>query len=119
MGQFRSCTIHENNIQELTIEIFKHGLASEVFTSIFVRKNNSTKLRTKSEFCVPKFNTEYFEKSSIKYLDLVIWNSLPWEIKSIVAFSDKELEKSIRNLKPDCPCRICKNRISSVEFVNP
>ena len=55
----------------------------------------------------------------LKYLHLVIWNSLPWEIKSIVAFSDKELEKSIRNLKPDCPCRTCKNCISSVGFVNP
>ena len=83
MGQFRSCTIHENNIQELTIEIFKHGLASEVFTSIFVRKNNSTKLRTKSEFCVPKFNTEYFEKSTYTYKNTKILTSSHLELSSL------------------------------------
>ena len=59
----RSCTIHENSIQELGIEMpqVKYGLASEGFESIFVINNNSAQLRSKSEFCVQRINTKYFE----------------------------------------------------------
>ena len=54
----------------------KHGLTSEVFESTFVVNNDSAQLCSKSEFGVPKINTEYFEKNSGGYLGLVIWNSL-------------------------------------------
>ena len=44
----RSCTIHENNIQQLVIEMFKvkNGLGSKDFESIFLIKKSSQNLKT-------------------------------------------------------------------------
>ena len=94
----------------LVMEMFrvKHGLASEVFESMFVINNISTNYA--QNFCVLKVNTEYFGKHLIRYLGLVIWNSLSWEIKSIATLSDfNESRKKW----------ICKNYISRVGFVTP
>ena len=44
LQRHKSCTSHENNIQQIAIEMFKvkYGLASAVFESMFVVNNNST-----------------------------------------------------------------------------
>ena len=64
----RSCTIHKNNSQELATEMFKlkHGLTSEDFESMFIVKNNSTRLRSKRNFCVPEIKTKYFGNGSLQ-----------------------------------------------------
>ena len=95
----------------------KHGLASEVFESMFVINSHSAKLRSKSDFCVPKFITEYFGKNLIRYLGPVIWNSLHWTIKGIVTLFDGK--ESIKKWKLYCPCSIFKNYISGFGFLNP
>lgn len=65
----------------------KHGLTSGVFQIVFVINKDSTKLRSKSDFSVPKFITEYLEKNLIKYLGSAIWNLFPWTI-NVVKYSD-------------------------------
>ena len=64
----RSCTVYENNMEQLAIEMLKvkHGLVSKFFESMFVINNMSTKLHSKPDFCVSKINTEYFGKNSLK-----------------------------------------------------
>ena len=81
-----------------------------------VMNNKSTQLRSKSDFVVPKLSTEYFGANSVRYLDSVTWNSLPWNAINIATFSD--FNESIKKWKPDCPSRICKIYISGVGFVN-
>ena len=46
LEQDKSCIIHENNIQQLAIEMFKvkHGLVSEFFECMFIINNTSTQL---------------------------------------------------------------------------
>ena len=65
----------------------KHGLTSGVFQIVFVINKDSTKSRSKSDFSVPKFITEYLEKNLIKYLGSAIWNLFPWTI-NVVKYSD-------------------------------
>ena len=49
----------------------EHGFTSEVFESMFVINNKSTQPRSKSDFVVPKINTEYFGTNLIRYLGSV------------------------------------------------
>ena len=83
----RSCTIHKNNSQELATEMFKlkHGLRSEGFESVFIVKNNSTRLRAQNVIFV-------YQKSRQNILEIVHCNtsvqssgSLPVETKSIAS----------------------------------
>ena len=69
------------------------------------------------EFLVPQVNTVYFGQNSIRYLGPIIWNSLPLTCRNVGSFS--EFEFLIKNWKPiNCPCRLCKNYIPNIGFVN-
>ena len=81
-----------------------------------VMNNKSTQLHSKSDFVVPKLNTEYFGANSVRYLDSVTWNSLPWNAINIASLSD--FKESVKKWEPDCPSRIYKTYISGVGFVN-
>ena len=85
--------------------------------NIFAINNNSAQLRLKSEFCLPKVNTKYFGKNSIRYVGFVIWNSFPFPLFSFPVAALSDFKEYMKKRKPDCPCRIYKHYISGVKSV--
>ena len=113
-----SFTMHHCNIQTLCIELYKvyHNTAQTIFSDLFVRNNNTYNTRAKSDFIIPQINTVLKRSNSIRYYGPVIWNSVPAEIKYVNSL--ETFKNKIRMWKPNnCPCRICKNYISNVGFL--
>ena len=113
-----SLTVHGCNIQQLAMEIYKvaHGPASKTTSVLFLR-NSNMQTQSQSELLVPQMNTIWFGQNSIRYLGLIIWNSLPLTLRNVDSFS--EFNFLIKNWKPtNCHCRLWKNYIPNVGFVN-
>ena len=65
----------------------------------------------------PQVRTIYKGENSLKVFGPIIWNIIPNEIKNTDSLDN--LKKLIRKWKPtNCPCRLCKNYIPKVGFVN-
>ena len=115
----RSFTVHQNNIKQLMIEMYKvvHGLASDVMKDIFTPCMHNFNLRSQSDFLLPQIKTVSFGKNSIRYLGPIIWNSLPleWRLSNCLL----EFKKVIKDWRPsDCPCRLCAQYIADLGFLN-
>ena len=62
-------------------------------------------------------NTVFKEQNSISYFGLVIWNSIPFELRK--ASSYQIFRSEIKQWRPtNCPCRLCKNYIGNLGFIN-
>ena len=114
-----SFSVHDRNIQQLTLEMCKvaKGLAPTAVSSLFLQFSNNRHTRSQLDFSIPQVNTVYFGQNSIKYLGPLIWNSIPTALRNIEYFV--ECKSLIKNWKPsNCPCRLCKDYIPQVGFVN-
>ena len=113
-----SFTIHYYNIQTLCIELYKvyNNLAHSIFSDLFKRNSNPYNRRLQSDFVIPRINAVLKGSNSIRYYGPVIWNLIPSEIKYVDSL--ETFKREIRKWKPsNCPCRICKNYIPDVEFL--
>jgi ribonuclease P/MRP protein subunit RPP40 len=112
-----SVCIHHRNIQQLAIEMFKvkNKLCPEMIQSLFCL--NLSEMSSAS-FVRPRVNSVYKGKQSIRYFGPVVWDSmLPTDIKKISKL--KDFKEAIKKWVPDnCSCRLCKNYIPGVGFVN-
>ena len=112
-------TIHHQNIQSLAIEMYKavNNLPGGNLSEFFVRNNHNYNLRSRSELTVPSINTVFKGQNSISYFGSVIWNSIPAELRGINSF--QVFKSEIKAWRPtNCPCRLCKNYIGNLGFVN-
>ena len=79
-------TIHEQNIQNLTIEMFKglNDLSTPDFSELFQLDESLYGLRSNGpqKLCIPNINSVRFSKGSIRYFGPMIWNSISAEIKN-------------------------------------
>ena len=115
----KTFTIHHQNIQSLAIEMYKavNNLPGGNLSEFFVRNNHNYNLRSRSELTVPSINTVFKGQNSISYFESVIWNSIPAELRRINSF--QVFKSEIKAWRPtNCPCRICKNYIGNLSFVN-
>lgn len=116
----KSFSIHHRNIQYLAMEMYKvvHGLTIGTLAEFFTRnQSDGPYLRSESDFKQPQVRTELKGKNSIRYLGPLIWNSIPIEIKNTESFED--FKRLIKKWKPEnCPCRLCKDYIPNVGFIN-
>ena len=81
-----SVTIHHRNIQRVAIEMFKvkYGHSNELISCLF-EVNLGQNDRT---FIIPRVNTEYMGKHSLRYFGPVVWeNMLPGKYKEITNLS--------------------------------
>ena len=112
-------TIHHQNIQSLTIEIYKaiHNLPGGKLSELFVRNNHNYNLRSESELLLPNVNTVFKGQNSISYFGSVIWNSIPSELRKTSSY--QIFRSEIKRWRPtNCPCRLCKNYIGNLGFIN-
>jgi len=113
-----SFTIHHQNIQRLAIEMYKdiNNLSSGVFKDMLT-PSNRTNTRSGTEFLIPTVNSVLMGQNSLRYLGPLIWNSIPVEIKNLESLY--LFESKIKLWTPtQCPCRLCKNYVNGVGFVN-
>ena len=111
-----SVTIHHRNIQRVAIEMFKVkcGLSNELISCLFELNVGLTD-RT---FIIPRVNSEYMGKHSLRYFGPVVWeNMLPEKYKEITNLS--KFKTDIKRWVPDnCRCRLCKTYVGGLGFIN-
>ena len=111
-----SVTIHQRNIQRVAIEMFKvkYGHSNELINCLF-EVNLGQNDRT---FIIPRVNTEYMGKHSLRYFGPVVWeNMLPGKYKEITNLS--RFKTDIKRWAPDnCRCRLCKTYVGGLGFIN-
>ena len=90
------------------------GLAPTSISSLFLQCSNNRHTRSQSDFSVPQVNTVYFGQNSIRYFRPLIWKSIPTALRNVESFV--EFKFVIKNW--NCPCRVCKDYIPQVGFVN-
>jgi len=111
--------IHQRNLKSLCIEIYKvkNNLSPEIFSNTFqVKAAGKYNLRNNDTFLVPKVKSVFNGTESLSFLGPKLWNSLPDELKnkdSICSF-----KSAIKQLQIICPCRICKDFVAGVGFVD-
>ena len=115
-----SFTIHNRNIQTMSIEMFKskHNFGPSLLNKIFpINENFNPNLIHSSEFKRPNVNTVHFGKDSLSYFGSVIWDLIPQNIREIDDLN--RFRNAIRNWKPNgCPCRLCQIYISRLGYTN-
>ena len=111
-------TIHQKNVQNLAIEIYKylHGLSPAILSEVFkVNETIPYDLRMCNELYATKPKTVRHGTETISFLSPKIWSLIPQNIKdsgSLPCF-----KKNIRKWKPNCPCRLCKTFLQHVGFI--
>ena len=113
-----SFTIHHYNIQMLCIELYKvyRHLSQTIFSELFTRNNSTYNMQSKSDFVIPQVSTVFKGYSSVSYYGPIIWSLVPEKIRytdSLESFKSKISTGMPKN----CRCRICKNYILNVGFL--
>ena len=95
-------TIHDQNIQNLVIEMFKalNDLSAPDFSELFQLNESLYGLRSNGpqKLCIPNIHSVRFGKGFIQYFGSVIWNSIPAKIRNAKTLSS--FKKKIRKWKP-------------------
>ena len=109
-----SVTTHHRNIQLVALVMFKvkNGLCPEIMTDLFQLKEGPD---GKTRFVIPKANTEYMGKLSLRYFGPVVWETMiPNVYKEIKVLG--KFKEDIKKWVPVCKCRLCKTYIQGVGF---
>ena len=113
-----SVTIHDRNIQFISIEMYKvkNNISPSSLSDFVDIRETTYNLRNKPDFQKNRGNTVHYGTETIRVIAPKIWDLIPNDIKwssSINSFKSK-----IKNWKTDkCPCRLCKTYISNVGFL--
>ena len=110
-----SVSIHHRNIQLVAIEMFKvtKGLCPQIMKDLF---QFNTDPNCENTFLIPNAESEYMGKLSLRWFGPVVWeNMLPETYKAIDNL--KEFKEDIQKWVPNCKCRLCKNYVASVGFI--
>ena len=110
-------TVHERNIQILATELFKivNGDAPDIIKGVFPLKH-SKRYPLRSIFKTRNVHTVNYGTETLSFIGPKIWEIAPKAIKQSKTIY--EFKKQIKLWKPaKCPCRLCKNYIAGVGFV--
>ncbi len=113
-----SVTIHEKNLQTLSIELFKvlNGLSPKIKDEFFSVKEDQI-YNSKFPFNSRNVRTVAYGTETLSFLGPKLWSIIPMEIKECNSLN--EFKSKIRKWKPhQCPCRMCKTYIGGVGFVD-
>ena len=100
-------SIHHQNLQKLTVEIFKvsRGLSPEIVNQLFqYREQISYELRQRSQFQIPWVHSVFSGTENLKFLGPKIWVLVSNEMKQLESLG--KFRHAIKQWKPtSCPCR--------------
>ena len=109
-----SVTIHERNIQNLAIELYKvlNGFSPEIMSTIFPIKEN-IKYCSKNRFVTRNIRTVKYGTETIAHLGPKIWDLVHDYIKCEGFYGEN------KNWRPSaCPCKLRKTYINGVGYIN-
>ena len=112
-------TVLYTNIQTLLLEMYKikHILSESYFKDLFSVVNNNYNLWPQFDFRVSGISAVFYGAILVKYFGLVIWYSLPNDLKNIYEFDF--FKTAIQRWKPvDCPSRLCKTYLEDFGFIS-
>ena len=119
LNKDKSVTIHQRNLQQLAIEIFKVkiGIAPIIMNEIFTFvENNTYNLKSGMHLSRVNVHSTQYGTESIGYLGAKIWDLVPVHMKNLKTVST--FKNQIKNWIPkDCPCRLCKVHVAQVGFL--
>ena len=110
-------TVHKRNIQILATELFKivNGDAPDILKEVFPLKD-SKRYPLRSIFKTRNVRSVNYGTETLSFIGPKIWEIVPKTIKQSKTIY--EFNKQIKLWKPaKCPCRLCKNYIAGVGFV--
>ena len=113
-----SVTIHERNIQNLAIELYKivNGFSPDIMSIVFPVKEN-IKYCSKNKFLTRNVRTVNYGTETLAHLGPKIWAIIPDDIKD--EKSVNSFKTRIKNWRPlTCPCKLCKTYISGVGYID-
>ena len=100
-------SIHHQNLQKLTVEIFKvsRGLSPEIVNQLFqYREQISYELRQRSQFQIPWVHSVFSGTENLKFLGPKIWVLVSNEMKQLESLG--KFRHAIKQWKyTSCPCR--------------
>ena len=113
-----SVSIHQRNLQNLALEMFKvkNNLAPEIMSELFVSNKLHYNLRKNTDFKHASARTVLYGTETVSVLGPKVWNLLPVDLKnssSIIEFKRKIRSWSTKN----CPCRLCKKYLPNLGFI--
>ena len=89
------------------------ALLEDIFT---LKEYHGPSLRSESEFCRPNINTVHYGEDSLRHFGSLIWD-LIHDITGVDSL--EEFKSRVRKWSPDkCPCRLCKNFIEGLGYVD-
>ena len=119
LNKDKSVTIHQHNLQQLAIEIFKVKIriAPIIMNEIFsFAENNTYNLRSGMHLSRVNVHSTQCGTESIGYLGAKIWDLVPVHMKDLKTLST--FKNQIKNwILKDCPCRLCKVYVAQVGFL--
>ena len=113
-----SFTIHERNIQNLAIELYKitNGISPKIMDLIIPLKSNNP-YPGQSPFITRNVRKVRSGTETLAHLGPKIWKIVPQRAKQ--AKSLNLFKKDIKKWKPcNCPCRLCKTYIKDLGFAS-
>ena len=113
--------IHHRNLQKLAVEIFKikTNIAPPILIDLFQNKSlsHSSNLRRENIFKTYPVNTVYNGTETVLYRAQQTWDIVPHDLKKSNSLA--EFRRGIKLWKPvNCKCRLCKEYINGVGFIN-
>ena len=113
-----SVTIHERNIQALTLEIYKtvNGLNPSFMSNIFELKCSTYPLRRKY-LTYPKPNTVSYGTDTFGFKGSNLWGSLPDDIRNAKDVKNFK-QKIVTHTQNICNCNICKLYIPNLGYID-
>ena len=111
-GSFK---IHERNVQNLAIELYKvwHGLSPKIMNLIFPITMTPA-IRGQNCFSSRNIKSANYGTDTLAHLAPKIWKLVPNEWKTL---SLSKFISNIRKWKPACPCKLCKVYIQGVGYI--
>ena len=112
-----SITIHQRNIQALSLEIYKtmHDLNPSFMKDIFCVKLHNYSTR-KQNLSYPNPHTVAYGLETFGYKATQIWSSLPTEIREADDISKFKSYIS-KNCSKLCKCKLCKRYIANLGYI--
>ena len=113
-----SVSIHERNIQNLAIELYKvlNGFSSELMSIIFPIKENMLYC-SKNVFKTRNVHSVKYGTETLAHLGPKIWALVPDDIKSEKSVNG--FKRKIKNWSPTgCPCKLCKMYVPGVGYID-
>ena len=119
LNKDESVTIHQSNLQQLAIEIFKVkiGIAPIIMNEMFTFvENNIYNLRSGMHLSRINVHSTQYGTESIGCRGAKIWDLAPVHMKDLKTLST--FKNQIKNwISKDCPCRLCKVYVAQVGFL--